>query len=54
VGVASTIDLSHDKTSIENNIKVKIPVLVLWGKKGKIYQRYNPLPIWQRYESYFT
>ena len=46
---AATIDLSHDKTSRENNIKLKMPVLVLWGKKGKIDQWYDPLSIWQNY-----
>ena len=46
---AATIDLSDDKISRENNIKIKMPVLVLWGKKGKIEQWYNPLSIWQSY-----
>ena len=26
-----------------------MPVLVLWGKKGKIDQWYDPLSIWQSY-----
>jgi haloacetate dehalogenase len=46
---AATIDLIHDKTSRKNNIKLKMPVLVLWGKKGKIDQWYDPLSIWQNY-----
>ena len=46
---AATIDLIHDKTSRENNIKLKMPVLVLWGNKGKIEQWYEPLSIWQSY-----
>ena len=46
---AATIDLNHDKTSRENNIKLKMSVLVLWGKKGKIDQWYDPLSIWQNY-----
>jgi haloacetate dehalogenase len=30
---AATIDLIHDKATRENNIKLKMPVLILWGKK---------------------
>jgi haloacetate dehalogenase len=46
---AATIDLIDDKISRKNNIKVKMPVLVLWGQKGKIEEWYNPLSIWQSY-----
>jgi haloacetate dehalogenase len=46
---AATIDLSHDKATRENNIKLKMPVLILWGKKGKIDKWYDPLSIWQSY-----
>ena len=46
---AASIDLTHDKTSRDNNIKLKMPVLVLWGNKGKIEQWYDPLSIWQNY-----
>ena len=46
---AATIDLIHDKATRENNIKLKMPILVLWGKKGKIDQWYDPLSIWQSY-----
>ena len=46
---AATIDLIHDKTTRENKIKLEMPILVLWGKKGKIDQWYDPLSIWQSY-----
>jgi haloacetate dehalogenase len=49
---AATIDLIDDKESREKNIKIKVPLLVLWGKKGKIEQWYKPLSIWQNYCSY--
>ena len=46
---AATIDLMDDKKSRENNIKIKAPILVLWGNKGKLEQWYEPLSIWQNY-----
>ena len=46
---AASIDLRDDKISRENKIKIKIPILVLWGKKGKIGQWYEPLSIWKEY-----
>ena len=46
---ASTIDLNDDKISREKNNKLKMPLLVLWGSKGKIEQWYKPLCIWQKY-----
>jgi haloacetate dehalogenase len=48
---AATIDLIDDKKSRENNIKIKVPILVLWGNKGKLEQWYEPLSIWQNYSS---
>jgi len=48
---AATIDLIDDKKSRENNIKIKAPILVLWGNKGKLEQWYQPLSIWQNYSS---
>ena len=46
---AATIDLIDDKKSRDNNIKIKVPTLVLWGNKGKLEQWYEPLSIWQNY-----
>ena len=46
---ASTIDLHDDNISREKNNKLKMPLLVLWGSKGKIEQWYKPLCIWQKY-----
>jgi haloacetate dehalogenase len=46
---AASIDLIDDKISRENKIKIKIPILILWGKKGKIGQWYEPLSIWEEY-----
>ncbi len=46
---AASIDLKDDDISRKKNIKIKMPTLVLWGKKGKIEEWYHPLNIWQKY-----
>ena len=46
---AATIDLIDDKFSRRNNVKLQMPVKVLWGSKGKIEKWYKPLSIWQNY-----
>ena len=46
---AASIDLKDDEISRNENIKIKMPILILWGKKGKIEQWYNPVSIWQKY-----
>ena len=46
---AASIDLKDDEISRKKKLKIKMPTLVLWGKKGKIEQWYDPLLIWQKY-----
>tara|TARA_B100000963_G_C22599041_1_gene659318 strand:+ start:617 stop:1501 length:885 start_codon:yes stop_codon:yes gene_type:complete len=46
---AASIDLKDDDKSRKQNVKIKMPTLILWGKKGKIEQWYEPLLIWQKY-----
>lgn len=46
---AATVDLLDDKLSRENNVKLNMPVYILWGNKGKIEEWYKPLLIWQEY-----
>ncbi len=46
---AATIDLAHDRASRAAGIKVKCPMLVLWGARGKIGQWYQPLDVWRAY-----
>jgi haloacetate dehalogenase len=46
---AATIDLVHDRTSREAGDKIRCPLLVLWGEKGKIGTWYEPLELWGRY-----
>ncbi|KMK69088.1 alpha/beta fold hydrolase [Puniceibacterium sp. IMCC21224] len=42
---AATIDLEHDKQDDHNRIQA--PVLVLWGAKGFVGQKYDVLQTWQ-------
>ena len=46
---AATIDLVDDKLSREKKVKLNMPILVLWGNKGKIGKWYEPLLIWKKY-----
>ncbi|MDF1792847.1 MAG: alpha/beta hydrolase [Thalassobaculaceae bacterium] len=46
---AATIDLEHDRTSREAGQRIRCPLHVMWGTKGKIGQWYDPVDIWQRY-----
>lgn len=46
---AATIDLEHDRASRDAGDKVRCPMLVLWGEKGKIGAWYDPLAIWREY-----
>ncbi|HJS39097.1 MAG TPA: alpha/beta hydrolase [Burkholderiales bacterium] len=46
---AASIDLEHDRASRAQGVKIQCPVLVLWGKKGKIQAWYDALSIWRSY-----
>lgn len=46
---AATIDLVHDRESRDADARVRCPMLVLWGDKGKIGAWYDPVAIWRQY-----
>ena len=46
---AATIDLIDDKKSRDDNVKIKAPLLVLWGNEGKLEKWYKTLLIWEKY-----
>jgi haloacetate dehalogenase len=46
---ATTIDLEHDRASRSAGDKLRCPLLVLWGAKGKIGKWYKPLEVWQKF-----
>jgi len=46
---AATIDMIDDKKSRDDSIKIKSPLLILWGSRGKLEQWYETLSIWNKY-----
>ncbi|HEY8611128.1 MAG TPA: alpha/beta hydrolase, partial [Roseomonas sp.] len=46
---AAGIDLEHDRASRAAGQRLRCPLLVLWGAKGKIGQWYQPLALWRDY-----
>ena len=46
---AATIDLVHDRASRAAGERVRCPLLVLWGAKGKIGAWYDALAVWRDY-----
>lgn len=46
---AASIDMNHDRATRAAGIKVRCPMLALWGAKGKIAQWYDALGIWREY-----
>jgi len=47
---AASIDLKHDEDDI--NIKVKCPLLVLWGANGFVNRTYDVLRVWHERAEY--
>jgi haloacetate dehalogenase len=46
---ATSIDLEHDRTSRAAGERIKCPLMVLWGAKGKIARWYDAIAIWRQY-----
>lgn len=46
---AASIDLEHDRISRAEGRKVRCPMLVLWGSKGRIAEWYDALALWRVY-----
>lgn len=42
---AATIDLAHDRADRER--RIACPLLVLWGEKGLVGRRFDPLAVWR-------
>lgn len=42
---AATVDLEHD--AADADIKLKMPVLALWGAKGLVGKLYDVIPVWE-------
>ena len=48
---AATIDLAHDEVDFSAGRRVGCPLLVLWGTRGFVGRRYDPLAVWRPYAS---
>ena len=46
---AASIDLEHDRISRAERQRVRCPMLVLWGGKGRIGGWYDPVALWTQY-----
>jgi haloacetate dehalogenase len=46
---AASIDLEHDRASRAAGEKIRCPLLVLWGAKGKIAKWYDAPALWRQY-----
>ena len=46
---ASGIDLEYDRANRDAGEKIRCPLLVLWGAKGRIGEWYEPLEVWRDY-----
>lgn len=44
---SATIDISHDQVDLDQGNKIKCPLLVLWGEKGFVGQKYDVLTEWK-------
>ena len=44
---AASIDLEHDEA--DRGRKLELPLLALWGEKGRIHQAYDVLDVWRNY-----
>ena len=45
---AASIDLEHDRADRAAGVRVKCPLLCLWGAKGVIEKCFKPLDEWKR------
>lgn len=45
---AATIDLEHDRESLQSGKKVNAPLMVLWGEHGVVHQCFDPLTEWKK------
>ena len=51
---AATIDLEHDRADVAANIKIDMPIHVLWGAKGVVQQCFEVLKLWRDRANHVT
>jgi haloacetate dehalogenase len=45
---SASIDLEHDRASIEHGQMLEVPALVLWGQQGVVHRCFKPLDEWRK------
>ena len=46
---SASIDLEHDQIDIDNNYKITCPVMVIWGAKGYVGNKYDIIAEWKKW-----
>tara|TARA_B100001057_G_scaffold73131_1_gene67450 strand:+ start:891 stop:1760 length:870 start_codon:yes stop_codon:yes gene_type:complete len=46
---SASIDLEHDQIDINNNNKIECPVMVIWGDKGYVGNKYDIVAEWKKF-----
>jgi haloacetate dehalogenase len=46
---SASIDLEHDKMDLEQGNKISCPLLVLWGTKGFVGNKYKMVSEWRKW-----
>jgi haloacetate dehalogenase len=44
---AAGIDLEHDRADRDAGLRLKLPLLVLWGERGVVHRCFDPLKEWK-------
>ncbi len=47
----ATVDLEHDAVDRDAGRRVACPLLAIWGTRGFVARRYDPLAVWRDYAS---
>jgi len=45
---SASIDLDHDRADREQGVRLRAPLLVLWGRDGVVHRCFEPLEEWRR------
>ena len=46
---SASIDLEHDQIDIDNNNKIECPLMVIWGDKGYVGNKYDIVAEWKKF-----
>ena len=49
---SASIDLEHDQIDIDNNNKIECPMMVIWGDKGYVGNKYDIITEWKKFATH--